>query len=115
VLRAGGAERDRRGRPRPGGLDAVIRSVTQRHGEAVAYLFCGSLPSLLGELFEHPESPFYQQADPLTLNPMPRAPLGSYIEARFAATERDVGEALKPLFERWIAEGRRWPNQKGAI
>jgi hypothetical protein len=99
VLRAGGAERDRRGRPRPGGLDAVIRSVTQRHGSAVGYLFCGSLPTLLGELFEHPESPFYRQADPMTLAPLPRAALGDYIETRFAASERDVGEALQPLLD----------------
>ncbi len=99
VLRAGGAERDRRGRPRPGGLDAVIRSVTQRHGDTVAYLFCGSLPTLLGELFEHPDSPFYRQADPLALDPLPRAELGSYIEARFAASDRDVGEALQPLLD----------------
>lgn len=99
VLRASGAERDRRGRPRPGGLDAVIRSVTQRHGSSVGYLFCGSLPSLLGELFEHPESPFYRQADPISLAPLPRAALGSYIETRFAASNRDVGEALQPLLD----------------
>jgi hypothetical protein len=99
VLRASGAERDRRGRPRPGGLDAVIRSVTQRHGDTVGYLFCGSLPTLLGELFEHPESPFYRQADPMTLSPLPRAALGSYIETRFAATDRDIGEALEPLLD----------------
>jgi hypothetical protein len=99
VLHAGGAERDRRGRLRPGGLDAVIRAVTQRHGDAVGYLFCGSLPTLLGELFEHPESPFYRQADPLTLAPLPRAALGAYIETRFAATDRDVGEALGPLLD----------------
>jgi hypothetical protein len=99
VLRAEGAERDRRGRPRPGGLDAVIRAVTQRHGQSVGYLFCGSLPTLLGELFEHPDSPFYRQADPLALAPMPRAALGGYIEARFAATGRDVGQALEPLLD----------------
>jgi hypothetical protein len=99
VLRAGGAERDRRGRPRPGGLDAVIRSVTQRHGDTVAYLFCGSQPTLLGELFEHPESPFYRQADPMALGPLPRPALGNYIEARFAASNRDVGEALGPLLD----------------
>ncbi len=99
VLRAGGAERDRRGRPRPGGLDAVIRSVTQRHASNVGYLFCGSLPTLLGELFEHPDSPFYRQADPMTLVPLPRAALGSYIETRFAASNRDVGEALQPLLD----------------
>jgi hypothetical protein len=99
VLRAGGAERDRRARPRPGGLDAVIRTVTQRHGDAVGYLFCGSLPSLLGELFEHPDSPFYRQADPVALDPMPRAALGDYIEGRFAATDRDVGHALESLLD----------------
>ncbi|HYB22180.1 MAG TPA: hypothetical protein VED41_00180 [Solirubrobacteraceae bacterium] len=99
VLRAGGAERDRRGRPRPGGLDAVIRSVTQRHGSSVGYLFCGSLPTLLGELFEHPDSPFYRQADPMALAPLPRAALGGYIETRFAASNRDVAEALEPLLD----------------
>jgi uncharacterized protein len=99
VLRAGGAERDRRGRPRPGGLDAVIRSVTQRHAEAVGYLFCGSSPTLLGELFEHPDSPFYRQADPIALTPLPRAALGDYVETRFATTGRDVGEALEPLLD----------------
>jgi hypothetical protein len=99
VLRAGGAERDRRGRPRPGGLDAVIRSITQRHGDTVGYLFCGSLPTLLGELFEDPESPFYRQADPMTLEPLPRPALGNYIETRFATTNRDVGEALEPLLD----------------
>jgi uncharacterized protein len=99
VLRAGGAERDRRGRPRPGGLDAVMRSVTQRHGSNVGYLFCGSLPTLLGELFEHPDSPFYRQADPMALAPMPRAALGSYIESRFAASNRDIGQALQPLLD----------------
>lgn len=97
VLRAGGAERDRRGRPRPGGLDAVVRSVTQRHASDVGYLFCGSLPTLLGELFEHPDSPFYRQADPMTLKPLPRLALGNYIETRFAAGNRDVGHALQPL------------------
>lgn len=99
VLRAGGAERDRRGRPRPGGLDAVIRSVTQRHGSDVGYLFCGSLPTLLGELFEHPESPFYRQADPIALMPMPRAALGSYIDSRFCAGDREIGDALQPLLD----------------
>jgi hypothetical protein len=99
VLRAGGAERDRRGRPRPGGLDAVIRSVTQRHGNGVGYLFCGSLPTLLGELFEHPDSPFYRQADPIALDPLPRAALGSYIDTRFTASGRDVGGALEPLLD----------------
>ncbi|HUB37007.1 MAG TPA: hypothetical protein VL972_09290 [Solirubrobacteraceae bacterium] len=99
VVRAGGAERDRRGRPRPGGLDALFRIVTQRHGARVSYLFCGSQPTLLGELFEHPESPFYRQADPLTLEPLPRGELGDYIETRFAGTGRDVGEALGSLLD----------------
>jgi hypothetical protein len=99
VMRAAGADRDRRGRPRPGGLDAVVRSVTQRHGDAVGYLFCGSEPTLLGELFEHPESPFYRQADPMTLGGLPRRALGDYIDTRFSSTDRDVGDALEPLLD----------------
>ena len=78
----------------------MIRSVTQRHGDTVAYLFCGSQPTLLGELFEHPEKPLLPPGQPHWPSvSCPRPALGNYIEARFAASNRDVGEALGPLLD----------------
>jgi hypothetical protein len=91
--------RGERGRGPAGGLDAVIRSVTQRHGREVAYVFCGSEPSLISTLFTDPERPFYRQADPVALHPLPREALADYITARFEDGGRAVGGALGPLLD----------------
>lgn len=52
-------------------LDGLFRSVIQHHGEAVAYVFAGSQPSLMRALFADRERPFYGQARPLDLPPLP--------------------------------------------
>jgi hypothetical protein len=52
-------------------LDGVVRSVIQHHGEAAAYVFAGSQPSLMRTLFSEQERPFYGQARPLELPPLP--------------------------------------------
>lgn len=52
-------------------LDGLIRSVIQHHGDRVAYVFAGSSPSLMRELFSDRERPFYGQARPLDLPPLP--------------------------------------------
>jgi hypothetical protein len=52
-------------------LDGVVRSVIQHHGEAAAYVFAGSQPSLMRALFSEQERPFYGQARPLELPPLP--------------------------------------------
>ena len=53
-------------------LDGLMRSVIQHHGEAVAYAYAGSSPSLMRALFDDRERPFYGQARPLTLPPLPQ-------------------------------------------
>lgn len=55
------------------GLDGVVRSVIQHHGEAAAYVFAGSQPSLMRSLFSDQERPFFGQARPLELPPLPVA------------------------------------------
>jgi hypothetical protein len=40
-------------------LDGLVRSVIQHHGEAAAYVFAGSQPSLMRALFSDHERPFY--------------------------------------------------------
>jgi len=52
-------------------LDGLIRSVIQHHAEAAAYVYAGSAPSLMRRLFEDRERPFYGQARPLDLPPLP--------------------------------------------
>jgi hypothetical protein len=52
-------------------LDGVVRSVIQHHGEAAAYVFAGSQPSLMRALFTDQERPFFGQARPLDLPELP--------------------------------------------
>jgi uncharacterized protein len=52
-------------------LDGLVRSVIQHHGGAAAYVFAGSQPSLMRALFSEHERPFYGQARPLELPPLP--------------------------------------------
>lgn len=52
-------------------LDGLFRSVIQHHAEAAAYVFAGSQPSLMRALFSDQERPFYSQARPVELPPLP--------------------------------------------
>jgi hypothetical protein len=52
-------------------LDGLVRSVIQHHGDAAAYVFAGSQPSLMRALFSDRERPFYGQARPMELPPLP--------------------------------------------
>jgi uncharacterized protein len=65
-------------------LDGLIRSVIQHHGEAAAYVYAGSAPSMMRALFDDRERPFYGQARPLALPPLPAA-----------ETVEDIGRILQ--------------------
>ena len=52
-------------------LDGLLRSRIQYHGDAAAYVYAGSEPSMMRELFDTRERPLFGQADPLTLAPLP--------------------------------------------
>lgn len=75
------------------GLDGLLRSHVQHHGEQVSYAFAGSEPSLLRELFAERSRPFYGQAHPLPLGRISPALLADAIAERFDATGRRAGEA----------------------
>ncbi|WP_320673210.1 AAA family ATPase [Patulibacter defluvii] len=53
------------------GLDGLLRSVIQHHGDAAAYVYAGSAPSLMRALFDDRERPLFGQARPLELGPLP--------------------------------------------
>jgi hypothetical protein len=66
-------------------LDGLVRSVIQHHDAAAAYVFAGSQPSLMRSLFSEQERPFYGQARPLELPPLPLDEAGDDIARLLAA------------------------------
>ena len=78
-------------------LDGVLRSRIQYHGDAAAYVYAGSEPSLMRELFDRRERPLFGQADPLSLAPLPLDEALDDLGERFAREQLDPGEALAEL------------------
>lgn len=78
-------------------LDGLFRSVIQHHGEASAYVFAGSQPSLMRALFSEYERPFYGQAKPLELSTLPISEAANDIEALFQAEGLDVHGVVDEL------------------
>ncbi|MQA73473.1 MAG: hypothetical protein GEU88_03830 [Solirubrobacterales bacterium] len=79
------------------GLDGLIRSRIQQHGDVASYLFAGSHPGLMAELFGSRERPLYGQARALVLGPLGDEDLAAYIGERFERSGKRVDSALAPL------------------
>ena len=79
------------------GMDALLRSHIQFQGEIASFVFAGSEPGLMRELFENRERPLYGQALPMRLARLADADIAPYVVERFRETGRGVGEALNPL------------------
>jgi len=78
-------------------LDGLLRSHIQFQGEVASYVFAGSEPGLMKQLFEHKEAPLYGSAVPLRLGRLRDDDLAAYVADRFRESKRSVGEALNPL------------------
>src|SRR3954466_9426602 len=78
-------------------LDGLLRSVIQYHGDAAAYVYAGSEPSMMRELFDARERPLFGQADPLALERLPIEDTLEDLGARFAGEGLDPGAALGEL------------------
>ena len=78
-------------------VNGLIRSVIQHHGAAAAYVFAGSQPSLMHALFSEHERPFYGQARPLDLPPLPVTEAARDIEDLLTAERLDPGDAIDRL------------------
>jgi hypothetical protein len=79
------------------GLDGLLRSHIQYQGEVASYVFAGSEPGLMKQLFERKDRPLYGSAVPMRLGRLRAEDLAAYVSERFAASGRSVGEALNPL------------------
>jgi hypothetical protein len=80
-------------------LDGLIRSHIQYQGEVASYVFAGSEPALMKQLFEDKARPLYGSAVPMRLQRLRNEDIAVYVSERFRAGGRDVGEALNPLVE----------------
>ena len=80
-------------------LPGVFRSELETHGRAAGYIFSGSHPGLMRELFADRRHAFFAQAAPIELGLLPADDLADYIAARFTEARRDPGEALGPLLD----------------
>ncbi len=81
-----------------GGLDGLVRSRIQHHGDAASYVFAGSQTSLLRELFADRERPMYGQAQPIELHPLPQDALATFVSDRF---ER-AGVGIEPILDTYL-------------
>jgi uncharacterized protein len=80
------------------GLDGLIRSRIQHHGDAASYVFAGSQTSLLRELFADRERPLYGQAQPVELHPLPQEALAAYVSDRF----EHAGVDIEPILDTYL-------------
>jgi len=78
-------------------LDGLLRSHIQYQGEVASYVFAGSEPGLMKQLFENKDRPLYGSAVPMRLQRLANEDIARYAIERFRQTERGIGEALNPL------------------
>ncbi len=71
------------------GLDGLLRSKIQLHRDEASYVFAGSEPGMLDEMFNRKGRPLFDQARPIPVGPLDDGDLADYIGARFDGGERD--------------------------
>ncbi|HST43170.1 MAG TPA: ATP-binding protein [Conexibacter sp.] len=80
-------------------LPGAFRSVIEGNSHAAAYLFCGSHPGLMQELFSDRRHAFFGQAAPIEVGPLPPVELADFLTDRFAERGRELGDAFAPLLD----------------
>src|ERR671934_182354 len=88
-------------------FDKLLRSHIQHQGESASYIFCGSEPGMMRELFDVKGKPLYGQAEPLKLGRLPDDAIATYIAERFARTKRGADRVLDAL----LATARGHPQR----
>lgn len=80
-------------------LDALLRSHIQFQGEVASYVFAGSEPGLMKQLFERKDRPLYGSAVPMRLGRLANPDIAEYVIERFRQSDRGVGEVLNLLLD----------------
>ena len=90
-----------------------MRAVFQTQPE-VCHAYLGSKRHVLEALFNDRNEPFWRSARQMTIGPLPRDALATYIRGRFAASERDIDDdALERLLE--LGKGHPYGTQELAF
>ncbi len=84
-------------------IDGLFRSRIQHHGDAASYVFAGSHPGLMEQLFGTYERPFFDQARVMRLEPLADADLIEYVGGRFEAGGRDAMPVMDAFLD--LAKG----------
>jgi uncharacterized protein len=82
-----------------GQLDATFRSEIQHHGAGVSYVFAGSHPGMMRELFADRRRPFFDQAAAIQLPPLPDGALAEHVGSVFEASDRECAAVLDLLLD----------------
>jgi AAA+ ATPase superfamily predicted ATPase len=80
-------------------VDGLLRSKIQFHRDEASYIFAGSEPGMLTSLFTDRKRPLFDQARPISLDPLHDEDLIEFIGERFERAEREPGEALDALLD----------------
>jgi uncharacterized protein len=80
-------------------LDGLIRSHIQYQGEVASYVFAGSEPGLMKQLFENKDRPLYGSAVPMRLQRLANEDIAAYVVERFGQSDRGAGDTLNPLLD----------------
>lgn len=80
-------------------IDGLLRSKIQFHRDEASYIFAGSEPGMLNELFGDRARPLFGQARPISLERLRDGDLIEFIGERFEHAQRDPGEALDALLD----------------
>ncbi|MBI4897239.1 MAG: AAA-like domain-containing protein [Actinobacteria bacterium] len=88
-------------------LDGFLRSRIQAQTKEATYLFAGSHPGMMRELFSNRERPLFGQARPVVLGPLADADLYLYIAEHFELTGKDSGSALGRLLDVVVGHPQR--------
>jgi hypothetical protein len=81
-------------------VPGVFRSELEQHRDVAGYVFTGSHPGLMRDLFADRRHAFFAQAASIPIGPLPPDALADAITGRFAGhAGRDPGEALGPLLD----------------
>lgn len=80
-----------------GQTDGLMRSVIQHHAHEAGYIFAGSQPGMMHELFDDRARAFYSQARPFDLGPLPIGETADALAERFERHGKDAGTAIDPL------------------
>ncbi|MFI4991454.1 MAG: hypothetical protein ACHQHO_11155 [Solirubrobacterales bacterium] len=79
------------------GMDGVVRSHIQHHGDAATYFYSGSEPSMLERLFADRTRPLYGQARQMRLGVLPARQTAEDLDVRFRSGGRDPGAVIGEL------------------